>query len=175
MHREGSVQVVRSLETTRGAAHSWQTPKVENRVPLHASHPVRSLFGPVPGAHVVHRVRPATKLQSPPSFAHPLPSAFRAHAPPWPSSSPVHAGRLTTEGDGQSRHSIPKPDVVVPTHSSHAERSLDGIVPGWQGSHVDWAALATLPGSSHIVQLEPSELTNPMVQSEQSLCDTQRS
>ena len=69
---------------------------------------------------------------------------------------------------------MPKPDVVVPTQSSHAERSLDGIVPGWQGSHVDCASLATLPGSSHIVQLEPSELTNPVVQSEHSLCDTQR-
>ena len=68
---------------------------------------------------------------------------------------------------------MPKPDVVVPTHASHAERSLDGIVPGWQGSHVDWAALATLPGSSHIVQLEPPELTNPVVQPEHSLCDTQ--
>ena len=62
----------------------------------------------------------------------------------------------------------------MPAQLTHADLSSSGAFPGRQDSHADCILLATLPGSSQTVQLEPSELTNPVLQSEHSLCDAHR-
>ena len=42
-----------------GASQSWHWPVIEYVVPTHASHPVRSLFGPAPAGQAEHNVRSA--------------------------------------------------------------------------------------------------------------------